>query len=264
MSDTGIGIPDEQSDRIFKRFSQADSSTSRRFGGSGLGLSICKSLVELMGGSIGFYSQQGVGSEFWFDVSLSRTVQLTTDAAETSIDEASPRSLLLIFLAEDIAVNQELAVAHKLGHEVDVVSDGRSAVEAALERRYDLILMDVNMPIMDGLMATTEIRARENPSRRVPIVALTADVLTDQVERAKRSGMDDHLGKPFLPRQLKAMLDRWGGRPSIFEKKNASEAPSECSQSWRHSLLPLNVEMILRSVDWLWSFPYLSIFVSIT
>ena len=215
--DTGIGIPREHRNRIFNRFSQADSSTSRRFGGSGLGLSICKSLVELMGGVIAFESAEGLGSEFWFTIRLPQASGLLQAAAE-DVDEKRPPKALSILLAEDVEVNQELAVAHlhKMGHLVDVVPDGRAAVEATRRKAYDLILMDVNMPVMDGLAATAQIRASEDCACRIPIIAMTANVMADEVARYKRSGMDDHLGKPFLPLQLADVIGRWRDRRSSF------------------------------------------------
>ena len=170
-----------------------------------------------MGGVIAFESAEGLGSEFWFTIRLPQASGLLQAAAE-DVDEKRPPKALSILLAEDVEVNQELAGAHlhKMGHLVDVVPDGRAAVEATRLKAYDLILMDVNMPVMDGLAATAQIRASEDCACRIPIIAMTANVMADEVARYKRSGMDDHLGKPFLPLQLADVIGRWRDRRSSF------------------------------------------------
>lgn len=209
VNDTGIGIPAAQHERIFQRFSQADSSTSRRYGGSGLGLAICKSLVDLMGGRIGFESIERRGSKFWFCIKLPLASGPPRFAANAGDGRAT--RALSILLAEDVLVNQELAVAHltKWGHQVDVVSNGVEAVEAASRNVYDLILMDVHMPTMDGIEATIRIRALEGGGIQTPIIAMTANVMADEIEQFKQAGFDAHIGKPFLPDRLKAIIERW-------------------------------------------------------
>ena len=208
--DTGIGIPRSKQDRLFKRFSQAESSVSREFGGSGLGLAICKRLVELMGGEIGVFSEEGRGSNFWFTMTLPRASMPTLAPATVGkADRNVPTRHLL--LVEDVEVNQVLARAllEAEGHRVDVVDSG----EEALKRlrggsRYDLVLMDVQMPGMGGIAATKAIR--EIPSgARLPIIAMTANVLTEQVRSFKEAGMDDHVAKPIDRSDLRATLDRW-------------------------------------------------------
>ena len=215
VTDTGIGIPAAKRHRIFRPFSQADSSTSRRFGGTGLGLSICRSLVGFMGGAIGFESEEGRGSTFWFAFDLPVSPPDAPDL--TAPGPALPRSNippLHILLAEDVAMNQELAIAllSRWGHAVDVVSDGASAVDAIQRAPYDLVLMDIQMPVMDGIEATQRIRALGERYARVPIVAMTANVMADDIAHFRSVGMDDHLGKPFVARQLKAILETWGSR----------------------------------------------------
>ena len=208
VADTGIGIPQSQQHRLFERFSQVDSSVSRRFGGSGLGLAICKKLVELMGGSIGVTSREGVGSTFWFAVTLpAAATPVPVAPADDGATATAPARVLLV---EDIDVNQRLAVAllEALGHSVDVVDDGALAVSAVAQTRYDVVLMDVQMPGMDGVTATRLIRASGGPHANVPILAMTASVFPEQVRAFHRAGMDGHLGKPFNPAQLRAALAR--------------------------------------------------------
>ncbi|GJD95872.1 PAS domain S-box protein [Methylobacterium iners] len=211
VSDTGIGIPKDKQARLFQRFSQADSAINRSFGGTGLGLAICRSLVELMGGEIGVFSDEGCGSTFWFTVVLPRTrlvAELHIPGAK-AIDRASEgRDLLLV---EDVEINQELArlVLESGGYRVDVIGDGASAVEAVQAKRYDLVLMDVQMPGMDGLAATRLIRGNERPGTRLPIIAMTANVLPEQVRQFLAAGMDDHVGKPFKRDVLFTALNKW-------------------------------------------------------
>lgn len=209
VADTGIGIARDKQDRLFKRFSQVDGSIERDFGGTGLGLAICKQLVDLMGGEIGVLSEQGVGATFWFSVVLPRGA-VTRGIALVTEAPAVRRSGHLL-LVEDNAINQELArsVLEVGGHTVDVVDDGEAAIRAVERGRYDLVLMDVQMAGMDGLTATRRIRALGTHASTVPIVAMTANVLTDQVEAFRAAGMDDHIGKPFERAALYRLIDKW-------------------------------------------------------
>ena len=214
VMDTGIGIAADKHHRLFERFSQVDSSVARRFGGSGLGLAICKRLVDLMGGTIGLSSREGIGSTFWFTVTLPRAAG---PAAAPALDAAAeaPRSGRIL-LVEDIDINQRLAVAllEAAGHRVDVVGDGALAVKAAAQTPYDLVLMDVQMPGMDGVTATRLIRDSTGPHRDVPIVAMTANVFPEQIRSFREAGMDDHIGKPLNRAQLYAAVKRWTGSSS--------------------------------------------------
>ncbi|MEQ4598481.1 MAG: ATP-binding protein, partial [Methylobacteriaceae bacterium] len=217
ISDTGIGIAPSQRHRLFKPFSQVDGSISRRFGGSGLGLAICHRLVTMMGGAIGVESREGAGSTFWFTLALPRAT--TPPAAQPAIsphrlETARPARLLLV---EDVPINQTLAraVLEVQGYRVDVAGDGNAAI-AAVEASYGpeeagtdpyaVVLMDVQMPGMDGLTATRRIRAMTGPAARLPIVAMTANVLDGQVQEFIAAGMDDHVGKPFKRTQLCAVI----------------------------------------------------------
>ncbi|GJE39597.1 PAS domain-containing hybrid sensor histidine kinase/response regulator [Methylobacterium persicinum] len=211
VSDTGIGIPADKHDRLFRRFSQVDGSYRRAHDGAGLGLSICKSLVELMGGAVSVDSAEGQGSTFRFTVALPRAGVPAAAARDPGDRQARrPRRLLL---AEDVPLNQELACAilEGAGHVVDVVPDGAAAVRAVETGVYDLVLMDVQMPVMDGVSATRQIRALDGPASRVPVVALTANVLPQQVAEFREAGMVGHVGKPFGRADLLDTIDRCTG-----------------------------------------------------
>ena len=231
VNDTGIGIPAEKIDRLFKRFSQIDGSIRREFGGTGLGLAISQRLVGLMGGEIAVSSEPWKGSTFSFTLSLG-LAEAESLAAPEPVQQGSsqPRHLLL---AEDLPANQEIVriILEASGHSVDVVGDGASAVRAVETGRYDAVLMDVQMPIMDGLAATAEIRSLSGPRSRIPIIALTANVLSDQVKVLRAAGMDDHVGKPFRRVDLLQAIDRCC-RPrieAVWSGPDAEPAPLDAA-----------------------------------
>jgi len=216
VRDTGIGIPPERRDRLFRSFSQVDASTTRRFGGTGLGLVISKRLVELMGGVMWVESEVGIGSTFHFTLVAPPTgLPVAPPAApgeawfDRSMADRVPLTLLLV---EDNPVNQRVALRmlERLGYRADLASDGRAAVEAAAARAYDVILMDVQMPLMDGLEASRRIRQLPPPFRQPQIVAMTANVMKGDREACLDAGMDDYIGKPVRVEELVAALQRTG------------------------------------------------------
>lgn len=220
VRDTGIGIPAEARDRLFLRFSQVDDSTARVHGGAGLGLAISKQLVEQMGGSIRVESAEGEGSVFAFTLAFaSAPMQPSEPAAAPAAlggEAASTAASVRILVAEDDPANREVVVAflQGTGWRVTAVADGSAAAEALRSEPFDLVLMDVQMPGLDGFEAARLIREREGSGRtRVPIIGLTAHALAGDRERCLDAGMDDYLSKPVEPEVLFTMVERWvGGR----------------------------------------------------
>jgi CheY-like chemotaxis protein len=201
----------EQVARLFQRFSQADSSTTRRFGGSGLGLVICKHLVELMGGSIHADSTPGHGSHFWFELPLLAALGPAPQAtaAGAAPGPARPRPAHVL-VAEDNPVNCLVvqAMLEQLGMTVTLANDGMQAVAAVQAQPVDLVLMDCQMPLMDGYEATRRIRASAHARAGLPIVALTAHALAEDRQRCEAAGMDDYLAKPVTGEALARVLQR--------------------------------------------------------
>jgi signal transduction histidine kinase/CheY-like chemotaxis protein len=208
ISDTGIGIAPDVQARLFQRFSQADSSISRGYGGAGLGLAISKSLVSQMGGQIGVASTLGEGSRFW--VALSAEVVARPEPATPAPAELEATRPARVLLVDDHPMNRELghALLTLAGCEVTTADDGAQALAAARLDDFDLILMDVHMPGMDGLAAARTIRALPGPQGSVPIIALSADVLPEQIARCRQAGMDDHVAKPIRREDLLAAVSR--------------------------------------------------------
>ena len=260
VSDTGIGLSRAAQAFLFQPFMQADSSTTRKYGGTGLGLAISKQLVELMGGTIGVESVEGVGSTFWFTVALQRTaapaavealaepaqpqrvvdngafqaiglpeIQLDTQPAAEAVgasrteDSVEPAQLILV--AEDNPVNQKLAQLQlkMLGYRTVAVANGHEAVAAVARGGYDLVLMDCQMPDLDGFEATRLIRSNEQADRHVPIIAMTANAIQDEREACLAAGMDDYLPKPVTANDLREMLARWA--PRLQATSGASPTP---------------------------------------
>ncbi len=207
VHDTGVGIPKALMPRLFRRFSQADSSARRAFGGTGLGLAICKGLVEAMGGVIGVRSRPGLGSTFWFEISA-EPASVLTDVADAA--PSADLGRVRVLLVDDHPMNRDLGatVLKLLGCEVSLACDGAEAVDLAAATAFDAILMDIHMPVMDGVEATRAIRALEGPAAMAPIIAMSADVMPEMVERCRRAGMNDAVGKPIQIEALHAALAR--------------------------------------------------------
>ena len=223
VADTGIGIAQAVQQRLFQAFTQADSSTTRRYGGTGLGLAISKELVEKMGGRIGVRSALGQGAEFWFTVRLGAALRPGPVPAPgaNDADQASDLSGVRVLLAEDNPINQDVArtMLNSLGCQVYLVDNGAKALAAVANSQFDVVLMDCQMPQMDGFDATAEIRARRilRPKQasgnaepvRLPIIGLTANALKGDREICIAAGMDDYLAKPFRRDALRLVLERW-------------------------------------------------------
>lgn len=226
VEDSGIGIAPEDCERIFEPFIQVEGSATRKRGGTGLGLGICRQIVESLGGTIGVTSNAQSGSTFWFTMPFipqekrANEVEKPIDVAEDALVGAH------ILLVEDNAINQHLTrrLLEKEGCKVGIAASGRLALEALRENSYDLILMDVQMPDMDGLTATVEIRKMEPPGQRVPIIALTANAMDGDREQCFTAGMDDYLSKPVSREHLRACLQRWVRRASAPKPKHPVEA----------------------------------------
>jgi CheY-like chemotaxis protein len=212
VTDTGIGIAPDKLDHIFKAFSQADGSTTRQYGGTGLGLTISSRLVELMGGSIWVESELGRGSEFHFTCNFApQIVALASPLMPKVLPRDTHYCELNILVAEDNAINQKLAVTllEKRGHRVVLASNGREAIEFAERESFDLIFMDLQMPDIGGFDATAAIRAAEaRTGAHTPIVAMTAHAMRGDRERCLLAGMDDYLSKPIHTHELYETIDR--------------------------------------------------------
>jgi len=208
VTDTGIGLSPDQVSTMFDRFTQGDASTTRVYGGTGLGLAISRRLVALMGGQVGVDSCPGKGSTFWLEVALPEAEAVDGGAGEAI---QIPGEGHRILVADDAPANRELVVAilAGLGLEADAVCDGAEAVEAVRSGLYDLVLMDMQMPVMDGMAATRTIRAMGGAGARLPILALSANVQREQIDRCLEAGMDGHLGKPIQIADLAGALARF-------------------------------------------------------
>ena len=212
--DTGIGISEEDLTKLFTPFQQADSSTRRRFGGTGLGLSISHRIIRAMGGEIDLESTPGQGTKFWFTVPFRRptpnTVRNQTEDEVSTLSLEAARAFHVL-VVEDNPVNQMVALEQlkKLGYQAHVVDSGRMALSAFEEESYDLVLMDCQMPELDGYETTRRIRQREKDKERVPIIAVTAHAVVDEREKCLEAGMDDFLPKPYTVEALKAKISSW-------------------------------------------------------
>ncbi len=234
--DTGIGIAADQHHRLFKRFSQAHGAGRRDYGGSGLGLAISTELIKLMGGHLGFTSEPDRGSTFWIEIGLPYADASSIESHAPPV--ASPRTGRIL-VADDYEMNREVtsAMLTMAGHQVDAVTDGQQAVEAVRQKRYDLILMDIEMGGGNGMDAVGDIRRLEGSARHVPVIAMTANVLPKQIRSFLEAGMNDHLAKPFTRNQLISKVNLFlspaqaafgngaldSAQPATFDKKVLKE-----------------------------------------
>lgn len=230
VRDTGIGVPEESRERIFEAFTQVDASASRRYGGTGLGLAISKRLAGVLGGTLTLESATGAGSTFTLVLELERGEATSITGTETSLcaaPETRPASVLLV---EDNEINQLVARAFlvKAGHRVTIVPDGQQAVDAVVNGRFDVVVMDVSLPGMDGLEATRRIRALDDPSRRrIPIIAMSAHVFRSEIAQHLDAGMDAFVAKPVSPDALLAAMQQvlTGGERRVFLPEHDREVP---------------------------------------
>jgi CheY-like chemotaxis protein len=233
--DSGPGIPAEAQHRLFQEFSQVDQLATRRAGGTGLGLAICRKIVTAMRGEIGVQSAVGRGSTFWFTVALAPAHGHVVAETAGSEPDVSPLNVLV---AEDNPVNQQVALGllRRRGHRVDVVATGRAAVEAVAARSYDVVLMDVHMPEMDGIEATRAIRRLPGEKGKVPIIALSASAMKEETDACMEAGMVGHLPKPIDPVALASVLSRYGAvvpAPSM----TSDGPPSEIDEAYVRLLI---------------------------
>jgi len=217
VTDTGIGLRADQIGALFSPFSQADGSTTRKYGGTGLGLAISRQLVELMGGAIGVESEAGLGSKFWFTGCFGEASNSQSEVANegkaagvsAEVEKTGMARTARILVAEDNAVNRFVVMAQleKLGYQADAVVNGAEAVEAVRQGHYDLVLMDGEMPVMDGYEATRQIRQSNHPD--IPIIAVTADAMATDHDRCLREGMSDYIAKPVDAIRLGSLITEW-------------------------------------------------------
>ncbi len=234
VSDTGIGIEPADQKHLFSPFTQADGSTTRKYGGTGLGLTIAKQLTALMGGEIGVNSTVGTGSEFWFAIPLeSSTADQVSTAPKNAGDDGLESDLLnsnsrpRILLVEDNIVNQKMAlgILKKVDAEVDTANDGLEAIQALTDNAYDLVLMDCQMPNMDGYEATAEIRSESSTvcNHKIPVIAMTANAMEGDREKCIAAGMDDYITKPVRPKILRDVIAKWLSKTEATPEPTAAD-----------------------------------------
>lgn len=260
VRDTGIGIPLDRQQRIFEPFEQADGSTTRQYGGTGLGVAIAREIVKLMGGQIGVVSEPGEGSTFWFTAEMRkgraqaprRGKENTAGLPYAGVHGRESRQGRRILLVDDYATNREVARRHLEagGHCVSLACNGQEAIEAFENGNYDLIFMDIQMPVMDGIEATKRIRDIEKGSgsaSRVPILALTAHAVKEYIDACLQAGMDDYLIKPVFRQDLLGKVDRWIDSGSATA--GGAATPPGASAGNRATAEPMDFARALEEFD---------------
>jgi CheY-like chemotaxis protein len=228
VADTGVGIPPEKLDKIFDSFSQADTSTTRVYGGTGLGLTISKQLVEMMGGTISVESEPGLGARFMFRLRFQNAAALQPMLPRTGIDCGQITTRRRILLVEDNVVNQKVAegLLQKQGHDVEIAANGLEALSALGNRSFDIVLMDVQMPVMDGIEATRLLRAREKISGGHQLVyAMTASAMEGDQQLCIEAGMDGFLSKPIHAEELCSVVNKCGWTQPMTQSGGKREEP---------------------------------------
>ena len=210
FKDTGIGIPKDKQEALFEAFTQVDATTTRKYGGTGLGLQISKRLVEIMGGNIKVNSVEGEGSEFLFSLNLNKGKAVTSEEVQVEQGATSTPHSVRILVAEDNRTNQMVisAMLKKLGYQFTICNNGKEALDTLKTETFNLVLMDCQMPVMDGF-ATTEAIRLQAQWKKLPIIALTAGVTVKEQKQCFDAGMSDFLSKPVVIDTLKVMLDKW-------------------------------------------------------
>ncbi len=230
VEDNGIGIPAGKQEIIFDSFSQADGSTTRKYGGTGLGITISRQLVEMMGGRLGLESSEGFGSLFWFTLNFDREKEADLESDFRDAGHESAAAAFRILVAEDYPTNQKVVMTFlkNAGFSAELAANGREAVEAFKRSDFHLILMDIQMPEMDGFQATKQIREYEDQTcttHRVPIVALTAHATTQDRSACLKAGMDDYISKPIRRAELLEKLSRWRNHDASPAASEAEKKP---------------------------------------
>jgi CheY-like chemotaxis protein len=213
VQDTGIGIDETVRDKLFNAFTQADGSTTRKYGGTGLGLAIVRQLVEMMQGELGIDGAPGKGSTFWFALPLKISNEVLKSTRTMQPSQMQDKLHGHILLVEDNPINQMVArkMLEKIGVETELAGDGQEALNLLYEHSFDAVLMDCQMPVLDGFNATRQLREWEQQQQRkpLPVIAMTANVMEGDRERCLDAGMNDYIGKPFRNEDLHAILQRW-------------------------------------------------------
>ena len=229
VKDSGIGIAEKSLGKIFDSFEQAEVNTTRRYGGTGLGLTLCKKLIKMMGGDIHVDSTLGEGSNFYFNVRMKQT---SNDAETTHVSRVEDyRFNANVLIVEDNEINQMVAsgMLENIGCKGTAAENGQVGLDVLQNNKFDIVLMDINMPVLNGCDATKQYRENEPEGEHLPIIALTANVLPEDVETYFDAGMDDHISKPFSADMLRNILNKWAPQSRLVKGRAFTGCTSICS-----------------------------------